>query len=84
MTSKAFAAAPHRTFKFVVCSPEDLAEIDDLVARLGLDRVWVMPEGTTERALDDGMRALVPHLARRGYRLGTRLHVHLWGDERGR
>jgi organic radical activating enzyme len=81
---RAFAAAPQRVFKFVVCSPEDLAEIDDLVARLGLDRVWVMPEGTTARAINDGMRALIPHLADRNYRLGDRLHVRLWGDERGR
>ncbi|MGI5337682.1 7-carboxy-7-deazaguanine synthase QueE [Streptomyces sp. CA-181903] len=81
---EAFAAAPRRTFKFVACEVGDLDEIDDLVARYGLNPVWVMPEGTTADAVIEGMRALVPGVAVRGYRLATRLHVLMWGDERGR
>lgn len=80
----AYAAAPHRAFKFVVCDPSDLDEVDALVARFGLTGVWVMPEGTTSRAIVDGMRALVPAVVERGYRISPRLHVLMWGDERGR
>jgi organic radical activating enzyme len=80
----AFAATPNRVFKFVVCDPSDLDQVDALVAGYGLTEVWVMPEGTTPRAVIDGMRALVPAVAGRGYRISPRLHVVLWGDERGR
>ncbi|MEU2874033.1 hypothetical protein ABZ769_33370 [Streptomyces olivoreticuli] len=62
----------------------DLEEIDALVARHGLNPVWVMPEGTTANAVIEGMRALSPEVAARGYRLATRLHVLMWGNERGR
>ncbi|UBI40082.1 MULTISPECIES: 7-carboxy-7-deazaguanine synthase QueE [Streptomyces] len=81
---EAFAAAPHRAFKFVACEVGDLEEIDELVARHGLSPVWVMPQGTTAQAVIDGMRALAPEVVARGYRLSTRLHVLMWGDERGR
>ncbi|MFD4479867.1 7-carboxy-7-deazaguanine synthase QueE [Streptomyces sp. NPDC058471] len=80
----ALAAAPSKVFKFVACGPQDLPEIDTLVEQHGLTPVMVMPEGRTEEAILQGMRELTPHLLKRGYRLGTRLHVLLWGDERGR
>jgi hypothetical protein len=80
----AFAAAPNRAFKFVVCGPSDLDQVDALVARCGLTEVWVMPEGTTPRAVIDGMKALVPAVVERGYRISPRLHVVMWGDQRGR
>lgn len=80
----AFAATPNRVFKFVVCDPSDLDQVDALVAGYGLTEVWVMPEGTTPRAVIDGMRTLVPAVVERGYRISPRLHVVMWGDERGR
>lgn len=80
----AFAAAPNRAFKFVVSDLSDLSQVDELVAAYGLTGVWVMPEGTTPGAVIDGMRDLVPAAARRGYRISPRLHVLMWGDERGR
>jgi organic radical activating enzyme len=80
----AFAATPNRVFKFVVCDLSDLDQVDALVAGYGLTEVWVMPEGTTPRAVIDGMRTLVPAVVGRGYRISPRLHVVMWGDERGR
>jgi len=81
---EAFANAPSRVFKFVVCEPADLDQVDALVTAFGLTEVWVMPEGTTPRSVIDGMRALVPAVIGRGYRISPRLHVLMWGDERGR
>lgn len=80
-----FAASPRATFKFVVCSEADLAEIDALVERFGIDRrrVILMPEGRDAATLAARGRALVPHCIARGYRYGHRLHVVLFGDERG-
>jgi 7-carboxy-7-deazaguanine synthase len=81
---EAFANAPSRAFKFVICHPADLDQVDALVAAFGLTEVWVMPEGTTPPSVIDGMRALVPAVIGRGYRISPRLHVLMWGDERGR
>lgn len=80
----AFAATPNRVFKFVVSDLSDLCQVDALVEAYGLTGVWVMPEGTTPVAVISGMRDLVPAVTRRGYRISPRLHVLLWGDERGR
>ena len=80
----AFAATPNRVFKFVVSDLSDLSQVDALVTAYGLTGVWVMPEGTTPSKVINGMRDLVPAVARRGYRISPRLHVLMWGDERGR
>jgi 7-carboxy-7-deazaguanine synthase len=71
-------------FKFVVTGPADLDEVAALVEQHRLAPVWLMPEGTTAGAIVEGARALAPHAVARGWHLGTRLHVVLWGDERGR
>ncbi|MCC6381061.1 MAG: 7-carboxy-7-deazaguanine synthase QueE [Dehalococcoidia bacterium] len=82
----AFAALPGGWFKFVVAEEADLDEVEALRREVGLpaDRVVLMPEGRT-RALLEGRGAwLAEACAARGYRFTTRLHILLWGDERGR
>jgi organic radical activating enzyme len=81
-----FAAQPNAYFKFVVVEPADLAEIEQLVERYGVpaERVLLMPEGRTPAALAERSRWLVDVCRQRGYRFTTRLHVLLWGDQRGR
>jgi 7-carboxy-7-deazaguanine synthase len=71
-------------FKFVACDRSDLDEIAVVVDHFGLDPVWVMPEGRTADAVLAGMRALADDVASRGWNLSGRLHVLVWGDERGR
>jgi len=80
----ALVASP-AVFKFVAASPGDLDEIEDVVGAVGwpADRVWVMPEGRDEVAVMDGQEGLVDAVLARGYNMGTRLHVLLWGDRRG-
>jgi 7-carboxy-7-deazaguanine synthase len=81
-----FAAAPNAQWKLVATTEADLAEIAALVARFGVpaERVTVMPEGTDAATLADRARWLVPACVARGWRFGTRMHVVLWGSERGR
>jgi len=81
-----FAQMPAAMFKFVVADPLDLVEVCDMVMSLGLraPRVWIMPEGTTAERVTDRSRSLAPLVAARGFNLGTRLHVMLWDDTRGR
>jgi len=81
-----FAGLPTATFKFVACTADDLDEIDDIVRAYTLprDRVMVMPEATDAATLAERSRWLVPLCQERGLRFGTRLHVMMWGSERGR
>ncbi len=81
----AFAALDSATFKFVVTGPSDLREIDQMAEELALspEKVTFMPEGTTAQRIAEGARALLPECIARGVRLGYRLHVALFDDERG-
>ncbi|MGH2355715.1 MAG: 7-carboxy-7-deazaguanine synthase QueE [Chloroflexota bacterium] len=81
-----FASQPHAGFKFVIAAPDDLEEVQSLVARYDVpaERVLLMPEGTDAATLNERSRWLVERCCERGYRFTTRLHVLLWGDRRGR
>jgi 7-carboxy-7-deazaguanine synthase len=81
---RALAGTGRAVFKFVVSSVDDLDEVSDLQHRFHLRPVWVMPEGTTTERLVAVMREIADEVVRRGWNLSTRLHVLLWGDERGR
>lgn len=81
---RSFAASGNAIFKFVVASTDDLDEISHYVEDFGLDPVWVMPEGTTREAILSRMSWLAADAIKRGWHLSTRLHILLWGDERGR
>lgn len=70
-------------FKFVVTSTDDLDEVGELAERFSLTPVWVMPEARTTGAVLAGMQALAEPVLERGWHLSPRLHVLLWGDERG-
>lgn len=81
-----FASRPEATFKFVLTSEADVAEVRELAAALDLprERVSLMPEGTDAATIASRSRWLADECRQYGYRLGTRLHVFLWGSERGR
>jgi 7-carboxy-7-deazaguanine synthase len=74
------------TFKFVIASDDDLEEVRQLADELALDasRIVLSPEGTDATTLAARSRTLAEPCQAYGYRLGTRLHVFLWGSERGR
>lgn len=73
-------------FKFVCQGLEDLEE----VARFSRDHniperlVWIMPEGTTTPELNERLALLADPAICAGYNLTNRLHVALWGTEKGR
>lgn len=71
--------------KFVMTTPEDLAEISKMCETLDADRskVILMPEGTDRDALRDRGIWLVDICKQEGYRFSPRLHVDLWGNRRG-
>ncbi len=81
---RSFAETGKAVFKFVVTGLSDLAELDRLHDELGLEPIWVMPEGTTAERIVAVARDIADEVLARGWHLTTRLHVLLWGDTRGR
>ncbi len=81
-----FAGRANTYFKFVVVDPPD---VDDVIAfakryKIPSNRVILMPEGIEPPTLAKRSQWLVERCRDTGFRLGTRLHVLLWGAERGR
>lgn len=73
--------------KFVVARPDDLAEIESMLAALEREvppsRVLLMPEGTTIEAIRTRAPWLSELCKARGYRYAHRLHLELYGNRRG-
>lgn len=80
----ALVACGRAVFKFVAADPADLDEVAIVTERYGLEPVWIMPAGTTPEEVLRVGRALAEPVLARGWRLTTRLHILLWGDQRGR
>ncbi|HUO08975.1 MAG TPA: 7-carboxy-7-deazaguanine synthase QueE [Phycisphaerae bacterium] len=80
-------------WKFVLSSPGDLSEIEELVRQVneGLAAghrirpadVLLMPEGTDGATLSERSRWIAEICKEKGYRLSPRLHVYLWGNKKG-
>jgi 7-carboxy-7-deazaguanine synthase len=81
---KLMAACPYQ-LKFVVSAPADLEEIETIVAATGADRsrVVLMPEGTDAGTLSERARWLVDLCKNTGFRYGPRLHIDIYGNQRG-
>jgi 7-carboxy-7-deazaguanine synthase len=72
--------------KFVIAEPEDLDEVETLLASLpAIDpsEVFLMPLGTRPEDLAARARWLAEICKERGYRFTPRLHIDLYGDTRG-
>ena len=66
--------------------PPDLREIERFLAELGHhdpERVLLMAEGRDRETQLRRMRALVPHVIARGWRMTPRMHIDLFGDTKG-
>ena len=83
---RAFRDHGNAYFKFVVVEKRDVDDVSALVERYELpaERVILMPEGTTASVLRERGQWLAERCAGLGYRYSTRLHILLWGDQRGR
>ena len=73
--------------KFVVCSEDDIDEVESMVAALGPraepQSVFLMPEGVTKETLRERAVWLAEICRQRGYRYGNRLQIELFGNTRG-
>jgi organic radical activating enzyme len=81
-----FAQTAKADFKFVITTPADFSEVAliENLCRIPQERIWVMPEGTTAEAIQRKLPMVAEGALKHGYNVSTRLHVHIWGDERKR
>ena len=72
--------------KFVVDTPEDLDEVEELLVQLeGIDRsqVLLMPQGRTSGELSEKARWIAELCKTSGFRFCPRVQIDLYGDTRG-
>ncbi len=72
-------------FKFVVASIADFEEVQTLVEKYVIPRtgVWIMPEGISSEELTKSSIGLAERCMQLGFNFTPRLHIMLWGNERG-
>lgn len=82
---KAFAAHSNSYLKVVVVGPDDVTAAGGLAVAAGFarDRVILMPEGRTAAEIAERSRWLAAACTEAGFRFSSRLHILIWGDERG-
>lgn len=72
--------------KFVVDTPEDVKEVETLIAGLDhvrRDHVLLMPQGLTAPQTQEKARWIAEICKDRGFRFCPRVHIDLYGDTRG-
>jgi 7-carboxy-7-deazaguanine synthase len=81
-----FATCERAWLKLVVAEPSDMPEGDAIISASAWPscRVVWMPEGTSAQRVMLRGRWVAEQALSRNQRFSTRLHVLLWGDQRGR
>jgi 7-carboxy-7-deazaguanine synthase len=74
-------------FKFVVARPEDVEELEHMLAALQREiprhKILLMPEARTLEKMRERAAWLAELCKARGYRYAHRLHIELYGNRRG-
>ena len=80
-----FAQSPKAVFKFVIAAPKDLEEVLELIYRYSISpqKVYLMPEGTSEESLANKQKWLVEVCKEYGFHFTSRLHILIYGNKRG-
>lgn len=83
----AWMASHNYQLKFVVASPDDLAEVESMLSELPVrpppSKVLLMPEGVDAGKLHERGSWLAEQCKTHGYRFCPRLHIELFGNRRG-
>lgn len=72
-------------FKFVCATPEHVAEVERITKAHDIhpDYVWIMPLGDTHYDVADHLVMITDAAVAAGFNVTTRLHIQVWGNERG-
>lgn len=83
---KLFASTTTSHFKYVIQSEDDLKEMQALTDKYDVvpEKIILMPEAQSRDDLLDRSRWLIELCKAQGYMFSTRLHILLWGNERGK
>lgn len=81
-----YAQNPKSNFKFVICNESDLDEVNQLVKAFKIEKnnIYLMPEGTNSMQLEKTSSFVESESEKLGYNFTDRLHIRMYGDERGR
>ena len=80
-----WAAEPRAFLKFVIAEPSDVDEVLGLASQFAIprERIYLMAEGTDPATLAAREHWLAQLCLDRNLTLSKRLHIELYGDERG-
>ena len=80
-----WAAEPRAFLKFVIAEPSDVEEVLGLASQFAIprERIYLMAEGTDPATLAAREHWLAQLCLDRNLTLSKRLHIELYGDERG-
>jgi len=64
-------------YKFVVADKGDFADIEEIISRYKLptNKIYLMPEGKSEKALKNKYALIADHCLAKGYNMTTRLQI---------
>jgi 7-carboxy-7-deazaguanine synthase len=81
-----FATITAGHFKYVIRSEDDFKEVQTLADKYDLvpEKIILMPEAQSREDLLSKSKWLVELCKAQGYVFSTRLHILLWGNERGK
>ena len=73
-------------WKFVVNSGNDLDEIKTLQNEIGIEskNIFLMPEGIIEKEISEKSILIAELCKKNQYNFTSRLHIYLWGNQRGK
>ena len=72
-------------FKFVISTPENLKEVQDLISQYNIpaQRVILMAEGTSHEEIRGKAQWIIEECKKNGFMYSPRLHIDIWGVKRG-
>ena len=82
---KAFLEIEKVSFKFVAASNDDLSEVQEIAQQYSIpaSKIIIMPEGTSADKISLRLQLLAEKCRDFGYRILPRMHVQIWGNQRG-
>ena len=81
-----FTGVDNCYFKFVVENEEDLTEIQKLINKYNIkkDSVFLMPQATTKMEIITREEIVSKSAKNHKFRYSPRMHVSMWGNQRGK
>jgi 7-carboxy-7-deazaguanine synthase len=82
---RSFLAQYQCQVKFVINAREDIQEVRQLAEQIPIptESIVLMPQGTEIKEFEKRQKWLVDVCKEFGYRYSPRLHINIWGNQRG-